>query len=114
MQLQPISLRGPRVAEGRRVEAGGMAIRLTSDVTTNSGDVSERAAKCKGRSQVRTENQPLWAVGTRGFPGGVGGGGSMVGSSHSPGFPFSCTYSPPHEEGKLLTPCASVALCQHH
>lgn len=23
----------------------------------------------------------------------------MMGSSHSPGFPFSCTYSPPHEEG---------------
>lgn len=47
-----------------------MAIRLTSCVTTNSGEVSERAAKCKGGSEVRTENQPLWAVGMRGFPGG--------------------------------------------
>lgn len=55
-----------------------MAIRLTSCVTTNSGEVSERAAKRKGGSQVRTENQPLWAVGMRDFPGwGRAGSGEV-------------------------------------
>lgn len=71
-----------------------MAIRLTSCVTTNSGEVFERAAKRKGESQVRTENQPLWAVGMRGFPGGVGVGRFHDGEFSQPRIPIQLYIQP--------------------